>query len=140
MPTTAEKYSNISNTPSKTIVLLILKFFNSALIQILLFTWLKFNSLLYQKKATWFPNEFCFFVFQLRFYYHMRGLWGLSTMGTLRVRLRNTITGSETAPLWQESGNQGNQWLRADVKINTTWSVAQVGEHSNKHTLRIQLG
>lgn len=62
----------------------------------------------------------------LRFYYHMKGLWGWSTIGTLRVRLRNTITGAETAPLWEKSGDQGNSWIRANVAINTTWIVSQV--------------
>ncbi|XP_020605209.1 uncharacterized protein LOC110044027 isoform X4 [Orbicella faveolata] len=63
----------------------------------------------------------------LRFYYHMTGLWGWSqSIGTLRVRLRNTITGVETAPLWEKSSDQGNSWIRADVAINTTWTVSQV--------------
>lgn len=56
----------------------------------------------------------------------MRGLWGFRTVGTLRVILRNTITGDETSPLWQKSGNQGNRWLRANVNINTNWTVSQV--------------
>ena len=56
----------------------------------------------------------------------MKGLWGLSTIGSLRVRLRNAITGAETAPLWEKSGNQGDSWIRADVAINTTWTVSQV--------------
>ncbi|PFX16283.1 Neurotrypsin [Stylophora pistillata] len=62
----------------------------------------------------------------LRFYYHMKGLWGFRTLGTLRVILRNTITGAETSPLWHKSGSQGNQWLRADVAITTNWTVSQV--------------
>jgi len=56
----------------------------------------------------------------------MKGLWGWSTIGKLRVRLRDTITGAETAPLWEKSGNQGNVWLRGDVAINNTWTVTQV--------------
>ena len=56
----------------------------------------------------------------------MKGLWGYLSIGTLRVRLRNTITGAETAPLWEKSGDQGNSWIRADVVINTAWTVSQV--------------
>ena len=47
-------------------------------------------------------------------------------MGTLRVRLRNTITRDETVPLWEASGDQGDLWLRGHVPINTTWTVSQV--------------
>ena len=46
-------------------------------------------------------------------------------MGSLRIRLRNTINGTETL-IWQRSGHQGNQWIRANVPINTTWPVTQV--------------
>ena len=63
--------------------------------------------------------------FQLRFYYHMQGLWS-NTIGRLRVRLRNTITGAESDPLWERFGHQGSQWNRADVPINTSWPVTQV--------------
>ena len=46
-------------------------------------------------------------------------------MGTLRVLLRNSIT-SEESFIWQRSGNQGNQWIRASVPLNTSWRVTQV--------------
>ena len=64
-------------------------------------------------------------VLQLRFYYHMYSLWGRKTMGTLRVLLRNTVTGTKSS-IWEQSGNQGNQWIRANVPINTSWRVTQV--------------
>ncbi|XP_068722638.1 deleted in malignant brain tumors 1 protein-like [Montipora capricornis] len=62
----------------------------------------------------------------LRFYYHMLSRWSFLSMGTLRVLLKNTITGDELGPLWYRTGNQGNQWLRANVPINTSWPVTQV--------------
>lgn len=64
--------------------------------------------------------------FQLRFYYHMKGLWFLNAIGSLRIRLRNTITRDVSLPIWQRSGHQGNLWIRANVPINTTWPVTQV--------------
>lgn len=46
-------------------------------------------------------------------------------MGTLGVLLRNSITREESS-IWQRSGNQGNQWIRASVPLNTSWRVTQV--------------
>ena len=46
-------------------------------------------------------------------------------MGTLRVLLRNSIT-REDSPIWQRSGNQGNQWIRASVPLSISWRVTQV--------------
>ena len=68
-------------------------------------------------------------VLQLRFFYHMFTIWGGSTMGTLRVLLRNSITREESS-IWQRSGNQGNQWIRASVPLNTSWRVTQVPQGS----------
>lgn len=56
----------------------------------------------------------------------MKGLLGFHTIGRLRVRLKNSITGNLSAPLWERSGHQGDQWIRADVAINTSWPVTQV--------------
>ena len=64
-------------------------------------------------------------VLQLRFFYHMFTFWGSNAMGTLRVLLRNSIT-RENSSIWQRSGNQGNQWIRASVPLNTSWRVTQV--------------
>lgn len=50
-------------------------------------------------------------------------------MGTLRVLLRNSITLDESS-IWQRSGNQGNQWIRASVPLNTSWRVTQVPQGS----------
>ncbi|XP_067052699.1 deleted in malignant brain tumors 1 protein-like isoform X2 [Acropora muricata] len=61
----------------------------------------------------------------LRFFYHMFTIWGGNTMGTLRVLLRNSITREESS-IWQRSGNQGNQWIRASVPLNISWRVTQV--------------
>ena len=70
------------------------------------------------------PAVISVYILQLRFFYHM---WGRPRrVGSLRVRLQNTITGVISNHLWQISGYQGNQWHRAVVPIATSWPVVQV--------------
>lgn len=49
----------------------------------------------------------------LTFWYHMYG----STVGTLNVYIR---TAFKTTRIYTLSGNQGNQWLVANLKIGST--------------------
>ena len=68
-------------------------------------------------------SYFVFDFFQIRFFYHMYGGW--YSMGTLAVKLLNTVTG-DSVDLWRMSGNRGRRWLKAEVDIVTNWPVAQV--------------
>ncbi|EDO47787.1 predicted protein [Nematostella vectensis] len=55
----------------------------------------------------------------LTFWYHMYG----STIGTLNVYSKTSSLGS---PIWTKIGNQGKEWLVAQVTVRSAWSQYQI--------------
>lgn len=65
-----------------------------------------------------------FFLFQLRFYYHMYG----KTIGSLNVYTRTSLLGG-LKQILSLSGNYGDAWMREDVILQETEEF-QVGDKS----------
>lgn len=65
-----------------------------------------------------------FFLFQLRFYYHMYG----KTIGSLNVYTRTSLLGG-LKQILSLSGNYGDAWMRKDVILQETEEF-QVGDKS----------